>query len=364
MKCISCKRRIKNDSNYCRICGKRQKPDPAENYYEGGSDFVYDNPEGGFDYSMDENWSYDQNETTPQEQTPAKPAKKKKTGLIAAAAVCAVLALCLTIIFVTRDTEPEWKGNLLMESTLRQGSDANLDDCYGLGYMKCYIDTVTFQDDLSGKPDNARDVSQHGNGTVWAWVVENEQESDYHLYIAAEGGVNGSVACSGLFANYSTVKEINFDGAFHTDYAESMQGMFYGCNELAEVDIHTLNTSNVTNMSAMFFECSDLTQLDISHFHTEHVVDFSYMFTECYDLQTLNLGAFDTSSATNMRQMFCSTEALLELDVSGFDTSRVYDMSEMFSGCGAAVDASGFDVAYVSRNDDFMKDCNGVSPFN
>lgn len=366
MKCISCKRRIKNDSNYCRICGTRQKPDTTENYYESGSDYSYSEPEVPFNYSMNENWSYSDYENTPQEETapqPAKPKKKKKTGLIVAA-VCAALALCAGIFFVTRDTEPEWKGNVLMESTLRYGPDANMDDCYGLGYMKAYIDTVSFLDDLSGKPANARDVSQHGNGTVWAWVVVNEQENDYHLYIAAEGGVNGSVACSGLFANYSSVKEINFNGMFHTDYTESMQGMFLGCNELVEVDIHTLNTSNVTNMSSMFVECSDLVHFDISSFHTEHVVDFSYMFTECSDLQTLNLGAFDTSSAVNMRRMFFGTDNLTELDVSGFDTSHVYDMSEMFGECGAAVDASGFDITFVVNEEDFMKDCNGVSPFN
>jgi surface protein len=47
--------------------------------------------------------------------------------------------------------------------------------------------------------------------------------------------------------------------------------MFYSCSKLANLDLSSFDTSNVTRMSRMFYGCSDLT-LDCSHWNVDKVI--------------------------------------------------------------------------------------------
>ena len=42
-----------------------------------------------------------------------------------------------------------------------------------------------------------------------------------------------------------------------------MNGMFYGCSSLKELNLNNFNTNNVTNMSGMFSGCLDELKLKI-----------------------------------------------------------------------------------------------------
>ena len=60
-----------------------------------------------------------------------------------------------------------------------------------------------------------------------------------------------------------------------------LNGMFYGCSSLKELNINNFNTNNVNDMSCMFCECSSLKELNFNNFNTNNVTDMSYMFYEC-----------------------------------------------------------------------------------
>ena len=83
--------------------------------------------------------------------------------------------------------------------------------------------------------------------------------------------------------------------------------------------------------SYMFYNCNNLTELDLSNLDTSNVTNMSYMFSNCNSLNEINwLNAWDTSNVTDMWWMFNGCSSLTQLDVSSWDTSNVTNMGYMF----------------------------------
>ena len=114
---------------------------------------------------------------------------------------------------------------------------------------------------------------------------------------------------------------------------KNMNGMFYNCSSLKELDLSNFNTENVTYMKAMFYNCNKLTNLDLSSFNTTNVTNMFRMFNNCSSLTKLDLSNFDTTNVTNMLQMFSNCSSLTKLDLSNFNTDKVTDMQYMFDQC-------------------------------
>ena len=180
---------------------------------------------------------------------------------------------------------------------------------------------VFFLDRLAGLDEidlvDMWDVSQERDGSVMAGAMQ-EPDGRYQIYVAADNGINGSIACKGMFHSFSRLEAVSFENAFHTDTCTDMSEMFSGCAELILVDCEKLQTGKVTNMKEMFNTCVSLESLDIS--------------------------GWDTSSVTDMRGMFycctCLTEEIIMLALTNWDVSAVIDY-EGFA------DGSYFDGDYV-----------------
>ena len=67
-----------------------------------------------------------------------------------------------------------------------------------------------------------------------------------------------------------------------------VQGMFYGCQSLKEIDLTCYNTYLVTNMSDMFCKCYNLRNIyvDKTNWNIVSVNNFNRMFSECHLLLT------------------------------------------------------------------------------
>lgn len=191
------------------------------------------------------------------------------------------------------------------------------------------ITSIRFEPSHFGATEDAWDVSADQNGSVLAWV------KDGALTIASLGGVRANEDSSYLFAGYSSVTSIDFNGSYFTDDALNMSHMFDSCFSLTELDVSELNTSNVLDMSYMFSTCSELVSLDLSNFDTSHVRNMDGMFFMDAKLAKLSIEPFNTSSVRSMRSMFESCTSLKSLDLSGFNTSITSDMRYMFSGCAS-----------------------------
>ncbi len=63
-----------------------------------------------------------------------------------------------------------------------------------------------------------------------------------------------------------------------------MEKMFYQCEELKELDLSYLQTSNVIAIKEMFYGCQKLEKLDIRNFENIKCKIFDNMFELCYNL--------------------------------------------------------------------------------
>ena len=139
-----------------------------------------------------------------------------------------------------------------------------------------------------------------------------------------------------LFNGCTRLQTILFSDQFDTGEVVFMSGMFYNCQALTSLDLHTFDTHEVVLMDNMFYACKALTTLDISSFDTHEVTTMLNMFNSCTALTSLLFGEqFNTSEVYTMDNMFSSCNALTSLDLSGFDTAEVVYMNSMFSNCWA-----------------------------
>ena len=141
-----------------------------------------------------------------------------------------------------------------------------------------------------------------------AYVLDEDNDGLYELYIGQNGGVRANSICAYLFSNYINVTNI---------------------------ELNNIDTSSVIYMNQMFQFCSNLTSLDLgSNFDTSAVTMMSSMFFNCSSLTNLNLGEnFDTSAVTNMSDMFRVCSKLVTIYVTNdFDTTNVTNSPGMFYG--------------------------------
>ena len=233
------------------------------------------------------------------------------------------------------------------------------------------------------------DVSAAGDGSVIAYVEDDGSgNGTYKVTIGGQGGIIANPNSSYLFYRFDNLENIDltyldtsqvtnmsymfyncssltslYVSNFNTSNVTSMGSMFDGCRSLTSLDLSHFDTSNVTSMSDMFSNCSSLTSLDLSHFNTSQVTKMSYMFYGCTSLTSLDVSNFDTSSVTNMQYMFDGCSSLTSLDVSNFNTSNVTSMGSMFDGCRSltSLDLSHFDTSKVTNMSYMFDGCSGLT---
>ena len=211
---------------------------------------------------------------------------------------------------------------------------------FGTEILKEDVVSIEFLRSLNTAPDDAKDVSENGNGKVLLW----SEPADYgkqRLFIAGDGAVcfpeNSAYLFGGYFlfadTEYINLHTITFSDAVDTSNVTNMKNMFAGCSSLRNVDIEAFDTSKVRNMESMFSRCYSLTNIDLSEFDTSQVTSMNGMFSSCSSLNSLELENFDTSRVTDMQYMFELCTSLSNLNLDSFDTSNVKDMTGMFLRC-------------------------------
>jgi pilin isopeptide linkage protein/LPXTG-motif cell wall-anchored protein len=150
------------------------------------------------------------------------------------------------------------------------------------------------------------------------------------ISISFTGTIKLPTDSSGLLSTFMKVESIDLHNVDTSDVT-NMERLFYGNPKLKSLDLRGLDTSKVTNMNRMFASLPLLDDLNISQLNTSKVTDMSSMFERISKLKNLNLDSFDTRNVTNMSKMFYYMYSIENLNVSRFDTSKVTNMSSMFS---------------------------------
>ena len=254
----------------------------------------------------------------------------------------------------------DYSGNVMKFYEMPDWSDREelyASAAFGMDIPRGDIYQVVFLDSLSSAPSNAWDVSEAGNGSVKAWAESGT------LYIGAEGGVNGRDTCAYMFYGFHNLTTVQFNGAFHTEEAQSMRGMFNMCESLTNIDIASLDTSSVQLMDYLFYECSSLVRLDLRNFDTSNVENMTSMFDGCSSLESVDVSSFDTAKVTDMFAMFFGCASLQKLDLSNFNTANVTDMAFMFTNCWMleSLNVSSFNTAKVTDMCYMFDDCSSLT---
>ena len=165
----------------------------------------------------------------------------------------------------------------------------------------------------------------------------------------------------GMFSLCTHLKSLELKN-FDTSNVTDMHEMFWGCERLESLDVTSFRTSKVERMSAMFSRCgsqSSLTNIDVTRFDTSNVIDFGGMFANCTSLTGLDVTKFNTSKATNMANMFNLCSNLTSLDLTNFNTSNVESMSLIFDGCTNLkdIDVRNFNTSKVKDFGCIFRDC-------
>jgi len=262
------------------------------------------------------------------------------------------------------EDEKPYTGYLLMPDVISaEDYEAGNAPVFRSIYQRGMISAIIFTDSLEGMADaeSSWDVSYELDGSIMAWVVPDGDM--YALYIGCDGGyIKANANCQTLFAYYSGLRSIEFNGVFDTSEVRNMESMFLYCSSLSSLDLSSFDTGSVTNMKAMFGGCSALVSLDISGFDTGSVDSMHSMFTMCSSLVSLDLSGLDTSAVTSMRYMFYGCTSLVSVDFTGFDTRNVISMSDMFTGCSSmvAADISSFDTRRVVYFQNMFANCESL----
>ena len=178
----------------------------------------------------------------------------------------------------TPHTSADWRGNVLRTDVLENGTaQEGNHTVLGSDISRQDIYSITILDSLETMPDSAWDVSADNSGKVMAWTAAGNE--GYELYIGAEGGIEANANCSGLFAYYVNVTEININGNLHTENTTDMSMMFAGCEKLASLNLNGYDTSNVTTVRGMFYGVNPLINIEAGDFDTSNVTDADLIFS-------------------------------------------------------------------------------------
>lgn len=116
-------------------------------------------------------------------------------------------------------------------------------------------------------------------------------------------------------------------------YLNSNSGyLFYNLNNLKNIDLNHIDTSQVTNMNNMFEECNSLENINLTNFNTSNVTTMYGMFNGCTSLKNISFLSFNTLKLTDTSYMFNNCENITNLDLSSFDLSSLKNYSNMFYG--------------------------------
>ena len=138
--------------------------------------------------------------------------------------------------------------------------------------------------------------------------------------------------------------------------------MFYGRNNIIEIDLSNFDASSVKTINSMFRECTNLKKIEFGKIKTNAVNDISYSFYDCKSLIYIDLSNFVTSSVTKMLYVFNECEKLIYIDLSSFDTSNVEDMEGLFYRCHnlVSVNVLSFVTSKVTNMGNMFAYCENI----
>ena len=162
---------------------------------------------------------------------------------------------------------------------------------------------------------------------TWNDFRENIEEIEFIDIVKPKSILN-------WFASMVNCKEIKGLEKLDTRECTEMQGLFYNCKLLKNIEIEYLNTKSCTNFSWMFSGCTALENIELSNWNVENGENFNAMFQNCTSIKSLNLEDWNYRSEATCYYMFGGCTQLETLgDIGVWNTDNITDFSYMFYNC-------------------------------
>ena len=245
---------------------------------------------------------------------------------------------------------------------------------FGTEILRSKVESITFQNTIPSNitaQNNPIDVSVSEDNSVIAYFKDEDSNSKYEMYIAANGLIVPS-SLEKFFSFYTNLTAINNFNYLDTSQVTSMVAAFQYASKLTTIDVSTFDTSNVTSMAGMFLACTRLTSLNLSNWDTSKVTSLQQAFALDINLLTLNLSGWDTSKVTTMYGMFMGHSSYGDMKlqtitgIENFDTSSVTNMQAVFQYCSSLtnLNLSGWDTSKVTTIENMFYGCSGLTTLN
>ncbi|WP_338217120.1 BspA family leucine-rich repeat surface protein [Companilactobacillus muriivasis] len=145
---------------------------------------------------------------------------------------------------------------------------------------------------------------------------------------------------SGLFADFSNVKQFTGLDKLDTSNTVDMSYLFRKSGNFGEQDLNNWDVSNVENFSDMFLIDDSLKSLDISNWNWIRGSNFEEMFYGAVNLESLilpkNINSTSVSDKSKLvfKYMFARDDILTSLDISNIDMSGIKNngVDDLFYG--------------------------------
>ena len=163
---------------------------------------------------------------------------------------------------------------------------------------------------------------EEGNAVPWAEHAADIRSISFNSKIRPQ-------STAGWFADMVNLRALQNTANLDTSLVQDMSYMFTNCSSLADLDLSTWNTSNVTTMEGMFQDATMLTNLRLIpsnvnpdvvdaaqaniKFRSTRLQNMARMFSGCNSLATLDLRSMTNEDMTTMADAFAGTSHLYRL---------------------------------------------------
>ena len=109
-----------------------------------------------------------------------------------------------------------------------------------------------------------------------------------------------------------------------TSNVTTMAYMFSECEDIKKIiGIENLDVSKLQSANAMFYGCQNLVELDLTNWNPMSLQRASYMFYNCSNLKIIkNIENWQLPNIKNVRQMFDKCDKL-DIDLSNWDLTNI-----------------------------------------
>lgn len=179
------------------------------------------------------------------------------------------------------------------------------------------------------------DISENKDGSVVAWITDEDNNNLYEWYIGANYRIKANTSMTWYFRSFTNLKSIS--GLEYMDFSQttSISAMFEHDNSLKELNLDSLDTKNVRNLSSLLSSCYNLESISMKNIDISNVKSLKELFMNCKNIKYICLSNWQTEHITNMDYMFYGCNNLEEVDLSSFTINA--SVKNMFYGCNTNI---------------------------